>query len=84
MNNKDYIEIQDAEGNVSTMELVFEFEYQTVNYIIYKELNKNILYAAKYYNDIEQDFCSNMTKEELEMCQKVFEELQNGNYNNNK
>ena len=83
MKDKDFIDIYDEDGNVNTMELVFEFPYKNINYIIYKD-NSNILYAAKYEKSIDEDFNSDLTREELALCQKVFKEIKSGKSGNSK
>lgn len=79
MQDKDYIEIYDKNGNVKEMELVFEFQNNNINYIIYKSPDNNELFAAKYQKSIDEDFDSNLSEEELKLCNKVFEELKNDN-----
>lgn len=79
MQDKDYIEIYDKEGNAKEMELVFGFQNNDINYIIYKSLDNNQLFAAKYQKSIDEDFDSNLSEEELTLCNKVFEELKNDN-----
>ena len=74
---KDYIDIYDANGNVTTMELVFGFECNKIHYIVYKPLDGEDLYAAKYIKSINEDFDSNLTSEELDVCNKIYEEMKN-------
>lgn len=74
---KDYIDIYDADGNVTTMELVFQFERNKIYYIVYKPIDGEELYVAKYKKGINDDFDSNLTSEELEICNKVYEEIKN-------
>lgn len=77
MIDNNLFEIYDSKGKILKMELVFSFEFNGIKYIIYKEINSEQLYAAKFIKNINEDFDSNLTKEELEMCNKVYEELRN-------
>lgn len=79
MEDKDFILIYDNNGNETQMEIVFSFENNNINYIIYRNNISKQLYAAKYINDINEDFDSNLTQEELSLCNNVFERLQNDN-----
>ena len=77
MNEKSLIDIYDSEGKVITMELVFSFKVNDINYIVYKELDNDDMYAAKFVRDINEDFDSNLSVEELELVNKVYKEMQN-------
>ena len=76
---KSLIDIYDASGKVTTMELLFSFKNNEINYIIYKEPNKEQLYAAKYIKNINEDFDSNLSESELQLCNKIYEEVLNEN-----
>jgi len=79
MNEKSLIDIYDSKGNIITMELVLSFRMHNVNYIVYKELDNDKMYAAKFIKNINEDFDSNLTFQELEMVNKIYKEMQNDN-----
>lgn len=79
MNEKSLIDIYDFKGNIITMELVLSFKINNINYIVYKELNNNNMYAAKFIKNINEDFDSNLSSGELEMVNRVYKEMQNDN-----
>ena len=76
---KSLIDIYDSNGNIITMELLLQFNHNTINYIVYKDLDGNKMYAAKYIKSIDEDFNTYLTKEELELVNKVYEGLVNEN-----
>ena len=79
MNDKSLIDIYDSKGNIITMELVLSFRMNNMNYIVYKELDNDKMYAAKFIKNINEDFDSNLSPGELEMVNKIYKEMQNDN-----
>ena len=79
MNEKSLIDIYDSKGNVITMELVLSFRMNNINYIVYKELDNDKMYAAKFIKNINEDFDSNLSIKELELVNAVYKEMQNDN-----
>ena len=79
MNEKSLIDIEDSKGNIITMELVLSFNMNNINYIVYKELDNDKMYAAKFIKNINEDFDSNLTPEEIDMVNRVYGEIQNDN-----
>lgn len=75
---KDYIYIEDANGSKMKMEIVlsFKLENEPKQYIIYKELEKDLpLYVAKC--DIKEEISeldTNLTKEERIIISKIIKE----------
>ena len=61
------------------MELVLSFRMNDINYIVYKELDNDKMYAAKFIKSINDDFDSNLSAAELEMVNKIYKEMQNDN-----
>ncbi|MBQ6687205.1 MAG: DUF1292 domain-containing protein [Bacilli bacterium] len=76
---KSLINIYDADGNKTLMELILSFTSNGYNYIVYKDLNNNKMYAAKFKKSISEDFDANLSAEELEMVNRIYEELNNDN-----
>ena len=76
---KSLLDIYDSKGNSITMELVLSFRMDNINYIVYKELDNDKMYAAKFIKNINEDFDSNLTSQELEMVNKIYKEMQNDN-----
>ena len=79
MNEKSLIDIYDSKGNIITMELVLSFRMNNINYIVYKELDNDKMYAAKFIKNINEDFDSNLSPGELEMVNKIYKEMLNDN-----
>lgn len=79
MKEKSLIDIYDSKGNIITMELVLSFRMNDINYIVYKELDNDKMYAAKFIKSINDDFDSNLSAAELEMVNKIYKEMQNDN-----
>ena len=68
----DYIDIYDDKGNKKQMQVVsiFELEGKNYHYIVYKELDNNKTYLAKYKeNKIDLD--TNISDEELLLCEAI-------------
>lgn len=79
MDNKSLIDIYDSNGNVITMEVIFSFKIIDINYIVYKELYSDKMYAAKFINDINEDFDSDLSPQELELVNNMYKEVLNDN-----
>ena len=74
---KNYIDVYDENGNHKQMEVVstFNLEGFSDNYIIYSETDKSHFYIAKYKGDQIIDLDTNLSNEELILCNKVFKEI---------
>ena len=74
---KDIIEVFDENSNKKQMEVVttFTLEEFDYNYIIYRELDGSHYYVAKYKGENMVDLNTNLSKEELILCNKVFKEV---------
>lgn len=72
----DLIEIKDQNGQKKKMEVVtiFGLENKVEKYIIYRELDASHYYVAKFKNN-ENDLDTNLSKEEYELCNKIFKEV---------
>lgn len=72
----DYITITDNEGNELLMEVVttFEMEGSEYKYIIYTETDRSNYYLAKYKDNIEE-LNTDITKKEVEFCEKILESV---------
>ena len=72
---KDYIEITDQFNNKRTVEVVttFKLKQYNSNYIIYKELDIDSYFIAKYQGEDVVDLDTNLTQEELSLIKKIFE-----------
>ncbi|MDO4996648.1 MAG: hypothetical protein Q4E69_05665 [Bacilli bacterium] len=72
---KDYIEIIDDEGNEETFELVstFNIEGYSSNYVIYKNIDTDKLYLAKYNGMNISDLDTDLSDEERALAIKLFE-----------
>ena len=79
MDKKSLINIYDSNGNAITMEVIFSFKIIDINYIVYRELDSDKMYAAKFINDINEDFDSNLSSQELELVNNMYKEVLNDN-----
>lgn len=72
---EDYIEIIDEDGREETYELVstFNIEGYSGNYVVYKSLDTDKLYLAKYNGMNISELDTNLNKEEIELALKIFE-----------
>lgn len=72
---KDYIDVTDNIGNKLKMEVIsiFKLENYPFNYIVYKELDNSHYYAGKYTGDSIVDLDTNLSNEELELINDLFE-----------
>ena len=72
---KDYIEITDQFNNKRTVEVVTtsKLKQYNSNYIIYKELDIDSYFIAKYRGEDVVDLDTNLTQEELSLIEKIFE-----------
>ena len=72
---EDYIEIIDDEGNEETFELVstFNIEGYSSNYVIYKNVDTDKLYLAKYNGMNISDLDTDLSDEERALAIKLFE-----------
>ena len=77
MENKDYIEIFDENGSTK-FEIVLSFEnpeYLEYTYIVYKEFeNNNQVFAGRIKKQEDAILETNLSNEEKEFIQKVFDE----------
>lgn len=75
MNNKDLIQINDSEGNVLDFEIVsiYQIENSDYNYIIYRSLDEQDYYIAKYKGSNIVDLDTNLNEKELEIGNKILE-----------
>lgn len=69
----DYIEIIDEDGNEETFELVSTFGLKNYpdSYVIYKELDNNKFYIAKYKGDLS-NLDTNLTEDEINLAKELF------------
>lgn len=72
------IEIYEKSGTKKTMEIVttFQIEEFNSNYIIYRELDKSRTYIAKYKGDKLIDLDTNLSEQELRICNELFERIE--------
>lgn len=73
---KEFIEINDKNGNVKTAEVVFRYNDVNNNlyYILYQYNDE--VYAAKYDNVLGlSNLDTNLSDEELNMLQKIFNDM---------
>lgn len=72
---RDYIEIIDDEGNEETFELVstFNIEGYSSNYIVYKNVDTDKLYLAKYSGMNISELDTDLSDEEKALAMKIFE-----------
>ena len=71
------IDIYAKDGTKKAMEIVTVFniaEYES-NYIIYREIDKTKTYIAKYKGDKLINLDTNLTEEELNICNEMFERI---------
>ncbi len=75
---KDYIYIYNSLGEKEKMELVLTFKLKDVksNYVIYKTLDGNNTYIARYKDNIEE-LDTNITEKEIELIEKMLEGIKN-------
>ena len=74
----DTIDIYEKDGTKKVMEIVTVFniaEYES-NYIIYREIDKMKTYIAKYKGDKLINLDTNLTEEELNICNEMFERIE--------
>lgn len=73
------IDIYSKNGKKTVMELLlaFKLENYEYNYVIYRELDKSKTYVARYKGNQKLDLDTNLSKEELFLCNKLFMEVQN-------
>lgn len=79
---KDVIEVFDKESNeYKKMEVVtiFNLNNYPLNYIIYREINKSHYYVAKYKEANYSDLDTNLSNDELKLCEEVFKNVLNHN-----
>lgn len=72
------IDIYEKDGTKKIMEIVTVFniaEYES-NYIIYRELDKTKTYIAKYKGDKLINLDTNLTEKELNICNEMFERIE--------
>ena len=72
---KDYIYIYNSLGEKEKMELVLTFKLKS-NYVIYKTLDGNNTYIARYKDNIEE-LDTNITEKEIELIEKMLEGIKN-------
>lgn len=72
----DLIKIYNKNGVGKYMEVVSTIEIKELeyHYIIYKDKKTNRYYAAKY-KESEDELDTNLSKEELDLCNSVLEEV---------
>lgn len=77
-NNITTIDIYSKNGDKVVMELLlaFKLENYKYNYVIYRELDKSKTYVARYKGDKKLDLDTNLSKEEIVLCNKVLKEVQ--------
>lgn len=73
---KSQIIITKADGSEEEMNLICTFNIKGNNYMIYSDNNTNY-YVGKYKELDNIVIDTQLTPEELMMCNKVFEEMQN-------
>ena len=71
----DYIQIIDENGKEETYELVstFNIEGYSGNYVVYKSLDTDKLYTAKYNGMTISELDTDLSKEEIDLVLKIFE-----------
>ena len=74
---KDLIEVYDENNNKEEMEVVttFKLDEYDYNYIIYRTLDQKHYYVAKYKGENIVDLNTDLSNEELILCNKVFKEV---------
>ena len=79
----DTITVIDENGNNKTMEvcLTFNINGYDETYLIYNELDKSHYYIGKYSSD-NMNIDTNLTKEEYDLCDKIFEKVVEQNVRN--
>lgn len=72
---RDYIEIIDDEGREETFELVstFNIEGYSSNYVVYKNVDTDKLYLAKYDGMDISLLDTDLSDEEKALAMKIFE-----------
>lgn len=71
----DYIEILDDNGNEYTYELVSTFNIAgySYNYVLYKELDSDKYYLARYTGTSMSFLDTNLSLEEIRLAKELFE-----------
>lgn len=72
----DYIYITDKDNNKLKMEVasIFDIDNSPFHFIIYCKPDRSHYYLAKYMDNVE-DLYTDITNEELEVCNKIFKEV---------
>ena len=73
----DIIDVYDVHGRKQKMEVVsiFKIKDYDSNYIIYCDLGKKNYYIAKYKGEKIVDLDTNLSEEELLLCNDFFEKV---------
>lgn len=72
----DLINITDQDNNIIKMEVVSTFKVKDLkwNYIIYRDLEKEHYYLAKYMEN-KEDLITDLTDEEIKLCNSIFNKV---------
>ena len=72
---KSYIDIYDSNRNILKMEVVLKFNLDGYNdnYLIYKELNEDKYYIAKYNGENIVNLNTNLSINEIKLSEKILE-----------
>ena len=72
----DYIEIIDDDGNEATYELVstFKLDGYSKNYVVYKSVDSDKYYLAKYDESSMSLLDTNLSDEEINLVKALFAE----------
>ena len=72
---KDYIEIIDDDGKEETYELVstFNIEGYSSNYVVYKNIDSDKYYLAKYNGMNMSELDTDLSDEEIKLARALFE-----------
>ena len=70
-----FIDIYDSNKNKLKMEVVMKFNLEGYrdNYLIYKEINEDNYFIAKYIGENMVDLDTDLTKSEIELAEKLLE-----------
>ena len=71
---KDLIEIKNKDNKLETKELVATYTLNNLyNYLIYKDLNADNFYVARYEGEDVVDLITNLSEEEINLAKILIE-----------
>ncbi len=76
----NYVMVMDKDQNVEKMEALvnFNIDESNYNYIIYKRLDSDDCFVAKYVGDNIVDLITDLSNEELAYAQAIYDSLNDG------